>query len=354
MRKLRSMTMALILGLGSAALAGAALAHDGARLQDKGPFTLKKLTDAVYVLYGRGGNIGFAVTGEGVVVVDDQFADLAPGIAEQIKSVTSEPIRYLINTHHHGDHTGGNKFFIKMTTIVAHDNVRKHMLAQPQEIIASVPAQVQSLETQIAKLEKENSGASDLPGLRQLEAMKKNLADARSMKVSDIPAPSLTFSREVKMYLGGKEIQVFHVKRGHTDGDSIIYFVQDKVVHMGDLFFHKVIPFIDRAHGASTSEWIETIDGVVARVDGGSQVIPGHGQVTTIDELKAFKQYFVDLRAAVKEAFTAGMTRDQAIQRVKLAKYSEYNGYDQRFSQNVGVVYDEIQSEEEAARGKRT
>jgi glyoxylase-like metal-dependent hydrolase (beta-lactamase superfamily II) len=323
----------------------AVFAHDGASRQDKGPFKLQKLTDDVYALAGRGGNIGFAVTSEGVVVIDDQFADLAPGIAEQIKSVTPLPIRYLINTHHHGDHTGGNAFFIKMTTIVAHENVRKHMLAQPQETIENGGRRIQTLEGQIAKLQKDDPSSKDLPALnQQLEAARKSVESARAVKVSEIPAPNLTFNREIRMYLGGKEVQVFHVKRGHTDGDSVIYFSKDKVLHMGDLFFNKVVPFIDRAHGASTGEWIETIDAVVARVDAATKVIPGHGEVTTVDELKAFKQYFIDLRAAVKKAIDSGMTREQALKEVKLSRYASYNGYEQRFPANVGVVYDELKS----------
>lgn len=322
-----------------------AYAHEPTAPQDKGPFTLKKLADDTYVLYGRGGNIGFAVTDEGVVVIDDQFADLAPGIADQIKSVTSKPVRFLINTHHHGDHTGGNGFFIKMTTIVAHDNVRKHMLEAPQEMIASAPGQIQNLEARIAKLEKDDPQSKDLAGLRtQLENAKKSLESARSMKPSDVPAPNLTFDREIRMYLGGREIQVFHLKRGHTDGDSIIYFPQTKVVHMGDLFFNKVIPVIDRAHGASTAEWTETIDAVIARVDPASQFIPGHGEVTNVDDLKAFKQYLLDLRAAVKKAIDGGLTREQAVKDVKLEQYSKFNGYEQRFPGNVGTVYDEIKA----------
>jgi cyclase len=317
-------------------------AHDPA-VQDKGPFTLKKLAEDTYVLYGRGGNIGFAVTDDGVVVIDDQFADLAPGIAEQIKSVTPRAVRFLINTHHHGDHTGGNAFFIKMTTIVAHDNVRKHMLAAPQETMANAPGQIENLESRIAKLEKDDPQSKDLPGLRtQLENAKKSLESARAMKLSDIPAPNLTFDREIRMYLGGREVQVFHVKRGHTDGDSIIYFPQTKVVHMGDLFFNKVIPVIDRAHGASTAEWTETIDAVIARVDPASQFIPGHGEVTNVEDLKAFKQYLLDLRAAVKKAIDGGMSREQAVKEVKLEQYSKYNGYEQRFPVNVGTVYDEM------------
>jgi len=339
MRKLAPIALIASLFL----ICGPSFAHDPTTPQDKGPFTLKKLADDTYALYGRGGNIGFAVTDEGVVVIDDQFADLAPGIAEQIKSVTPKAVRFLINTHHHGDHTGGNGFFIKMTTIVAHDNVRKHMLSAPQETIANAPRQIEGLESRIAKLEKDDPQSKDLAGLRaQLDTAKKNLESARSMKLSDIPAPHLTFDHEIRMYLGGREIQVFHIKRGHTDGDSIIYFPQSKVVHMGDLFFNKIIPVIDRAHGASTAEWTETIDAVIARVDPACQYIPGHGEVTTVGDLKAFKQYLLDLRAAVKKAIDQGATREQAVKDVKLEQYSKYTGYEQRFPGNVGTVYDEM------------
>jgi glyoxylase-like metal-dependent hydrolase (beta-lactamase superfamily II) len=323
-------------------VSGSALAHD-AISQDKGPFTLKRLADDTYVLYGRGGNIGFVVTDEGVVLVDDQFADLAPGIAEQIRSVSAKPIRFLINTHHHGDHTGGNGFFIKMTTIVAHNNVRKHMLAGPQETMANAPRNIETLEKRIATLEKDDPQSKDLAGLKQqVENTRRALETARSINIADIPAPNITFDRELRMYLGGREIQVFHLKRGHTDGDSIIYFPHSKVVHMGDLFFNKVIPVIDRAHGASTLEWTETIDAVIARVDPASQFIPGHGEVATADDLRAFKQYLLDLRAAVKKAVEQGLTREQTIKEVKLVQYSKYTSYEQRFPGNVGTVYDEI------------
>ncbi|HVF89668.1 MAG TPA: MBL fold metallo-hydrolase [Blastocatellia bacterium] len=348
MKKIVILTLAWALLPISLSMRGSAApyAHDGSAPQDKGPFTLKKLTEDVYVLYGRGGNIGLAVTSEGAVVIDDQFADLAPGIAEQIKSVTSQPIRYLINTHHHFDHTGGNAFFIKMTTIVAHDNVRKNMLAQPQETLNNAAQRIKETEAKIAKVEKENPKAEELATLRQeLANAKQNLETARAVKISDIAAPTLTFDREIRMYLGGKEVQVFHVKRGHTDGDSIIYFPADRVVHMGDLFFNKLVPFIDRAHGGSTSEWIETIDAVVARVDPSSQVIPGHGEATTVPELKAFRQYFVDLRAVVKQAIDKGLSRDQAVKDVKLEQYAQLNGYGQRFASNVGAVYDELKAD---------
>jgi glyoxylase-like metal-dependent hydrolase (beta-lactamase superfamily II) len=219
------------------------------------------------------------------------------------------------------------------------------MLAQPQEAIAALPGRITEFEAQVAKLEKDGSASTELESARQrLRQARADLESARSMEVTDIPAPNLTFDREVRLFVGGKEIHIFHVKRGHTDGDSIIYFPQDKVVHMGDLFFNKTIPFIDAAHGASTAEWIETIDGVVARVDPASQVIPGHGQVTTVEELKGFKQYFIDLQAAVKRAVDQGKTKQQASQEVKLSQYESYAVYQQRFPANVGVVYDELKA----------
>ncbi|HEY7547445.1 MAG TPA: MBL fold metallo-hydrolase [Blastocatellia bacterium] len=338
MKKLFAVTVIFFL------LIAAALAHDGVARQDKGPFTLKKLTDDVYVLYGRGGNIGICVTAEGIIVIDDQFADLAPGIAAQVKSISDRPIKFLINTHHHFDHTGGNEFFIKMTTIVAHDNVRKHMLAAPQETIDSQTARIQRLEKQIA--EAKDPQSKEVADLRQqLDAAKKSLDAARAVKISEVPAPNITFSREMRMYVGGKEIQIFHAKRGHTDGDSIIYFPKEKVAHLGDLFVNKRMPFIDRAHGASSAEWVETLDAALARIDPSSQVIPGHGDAGTVADLKAFRQYLVDLREAVKQAIAAGKTREQAVKEIQLPQYSSHTGYAQGLAGNVGIVYDEMKEE---------
>jgi hypothetical protein len=113
---------------------------------------------------------------------------------------------------------------------------------------------------------------------------------------------------------------------------------------MGDLFFHGAIPVIDRAHGASTVEWMQTIDDVCNRVDSSSKIIPGHGKVATVSDLKAFKQYFLDIRSAVKKSIDGGRTREQTIQEVKLPQYESYNGYQQRLPNNVGIVYDELKS----------
>ncbi len=318
-----------------------ALAHDGRRPPQNEVFKLQKLTDNAYALYGRGGNVGFIVTEDGVLVVDDQFNDIAPGIIEQIKKVTDKPIRYLINTHHHGDHTGGNPTFIKIALIIGHHNVRKHMLMQPQETIQNAPATIARLEKQLAEA-RDQQQAARLK--QQLEAARTGLEAAKKIKIEDIPAPSLTYEKEIRIYLGGEEVQVFHIKRGHTDGDSIIYFPRSKTVHMGDLFFNKMHPFIDVAHGGSTKEWIETLEAVIARVPADAIVIPGHGPVTDVNGLRNFRDYFVDHRAAVAEAIKKGISKEEAVKNIRLSKYADYPPGFRTVEDTIRTIYDEIKA----------
>jgi cyclase len=324
-----------------ASLTLSALSHDGKKPQQNEIFRLQKLTDNAYALYGRGGNVGFIVTNDGVLVVDDQFNDIAPGIVEQIKKVTDQPIRYLINTHHHGDHTGGNPTFIKFALIIGHHNVRKHMLMQPAETLRDMPATIARLEKQLAE-------TTDEQRSRQLQQQLTNgraaLEAARNLKVEDIPAPGLTYEKEIRIYLGGEEVQVFHHKRGHTDGDSIIYFPRSKTLHMGDLFFNKMHPFIDVAHGGSTKEWIETLDAVLARVPADAIVIPGHGPVTDTKQLRSFRDYFADHRAAVAEAIKQGKSKDEAVAAIKLDKYADYPPGFRTLADTIRTIYDEIKA----------
>lgn len=327
------------------ALAAAGFGHDGQQTADKGPFTREQLTSNTYVLYGRGGNIGFVVTKDGTIVIDDQFAPVAPGILAEIKSVTDQPVKFLINTHHHGDHTGGNATFLKIAYIIAHENVRKHMLEAPAEAMKSLPVQIATAEKQISEAEKTNpSGVEQLK--RNLDTLKTNLAAAVAAKAEEIPAPNITFRSEIHLYIGGEETRVFHIKRGHTDGDSVIYFPNQKVVHMGDLYFNETIPVIDRAHGADTGEWIETIDGVLSAAGDNNKFIPGHGQTSDVAGLRRFRQYLFDLRTAVASALkqNPALTREDAVKQIKLDQYSSFNGYSQRFGGNVGVVYDEMRA----------
>ena len=236
----RSLCLLLCLGAAPAlshqAPVPAATPDHHARKPDE-RFTLKPLRGGVHALYGRGGNVGFLVGPEAVLVVDSQYKDMAPGIVEQIRSVTDKPIKFLVNTHHHGDHTGGNDTFRPLSVIIAHDNVRKRMLASPQDILRDYPARAADAR---------KAGRED-----QAKNLEEQIAWAKTVKVEEIPAPIVTYDSELRVHVNGETVQVWHTPPAHTDGDSSVYFEKANVLHMGDLFFHKYVPFIDVRSGGS-------------------------------------------------------------------------------------------------------
>ena len=290
-------------------------------------FKLKPLAGGVYALYGRGGNIGFFVGPDAVLVVDSQFKDIAPGIVEQIKKVTDKPIKFLLNTHHHGDHVGGNEIFRNFALIVAHDNVRKRMLASPVEIQRDYPAMLEA-----AKKAGNESGAKFFS--EQIEWAKK-------AKVEEIPAPVMTFDSELRIHIGDETIDMWHTPPAHTDGDSAVYFQKANVLHMGDLMFNKIIPFIDVKGGGSVRGYVEALDKVMARVPANVTVIPGHGEITDFNGMKALRQYVADVLDAAAKAKKAGKSKDDFLKSVDLPAYKDWNGYKDRFKANCDSAYDE-------------
>lgn len=200
------------------------------------PFRLQALAGGIYALYGRGGNVGFIVGPEAVVVVDSQFKDLAPGIVQKIKSVTDKPIKYLLNTHHHGDHVGGNEVFRQFAVIIAHDNARKRMLASPEAILRDYPALVEQAR---------EAGNQD-----RAKSLSEQIEWAKKVKVEETAAPFLTFDSEFRIHLGGETIHVWHTPPAHTDGDSVVFWEKANVVHMGDLFFNNPNRFRDNCAAA--------------------------------------------------------------------------------------------------------
>jgi len=260
---------------------GILLASGGARAQQqdfsKVTITTTKLTDSIYMLEGAGGNIGVSVGEDGVIVVDDQYAPLTPKIQEAITKLSNKPIKFVINTHWHGDHVGGNENLTAAgAVIIAHDNVRKRM----------------STEQFIALLNR---------------------------KVEPSPAkalPVVTFTTDITLHFNGEDIHVIHADPTHTDGDSIVVFPKAKVVHMGDCYMTISYPYADLSSGGSFDGFIATSDKVVAMSDATTKIIPGHGPLSNKAELKGWHDMLVEIRAAVKKQADAGKALD-AIQKAK-------------------------------------
>jgi len=240
---------------------------------------VEKVAGEIYMVQGAGGNIGVSIGSDGVLVVDDQFASIVPKIQAALKGITEQPVRFVLNTHYHGDHTGGNKVLGKGSTIIAQDNVRTR-LQDPPELF----------------------GKKDPP------------APAEAL-------PVITFDHSLTVHINGEDIRALHFARGHTDGDSIIFFPKANVVHMGDDFVTYGLPFIDVAAGGSVLGLIENVDKAMASVPDDVKVIPGHGPLSTKTDVKAFNDMLKDCVALVKAARKQGKTLEQAKAAKVLAKY---------------------------------
>jgi cyclase len=250
---------------------------------------VSKVAGNVYMLVGAGGNIGASVGDDGIVIVDDQYAPLAEKIQAALKGITDKPVRFIINTHYHGDHTGGNEFFQKQAPIIAHDNVRKRL---------------------------EEGGLAGNGGSLHFEA-KPQPKDA---------LPIITFDHDITVHLNGEDIRALHFPAGHTDGDSVIYFPKSNVVHMGDDFVTYGFPFIDVDSGGSIDGMISGVEGAIAQLPPDVKIIPGHGGVSNLDDVSAYVKMLKETRAAVHDALGKKMTLEQMKDKKILDPWKKYAG----------------------------
>ena len=306
-------------------------------------FKLEKLSERAYCLFGRGGNVGFLVTDAGVVVVDDQYEEVAQGIVDQISTVTDRPIRYLVNTHYHGDHTGGNRVFIQFAEIVAHDSVRPRLLEYPEVVKKTFPEKKSRLQAEIDAI-KDATDPYRVALEKDLGLIDFFLKTALAFDPATAAPPGLTYDGQVRLWLGGQEVDVLHVAPGHTDGDSMVYFATQKVLHMGDLFFNGMYPFIDAWAGGSARGYVKNIDHILALVPLDTKVIPGHGPVTDVVTLRRFRSFLSDLIAAVERAAKAGRSKPEAVRAITMDQYPEIQPTFRTLGNDIAVVYDEVTS----------
>ena len=272
---MRDARLLVALGLAAAALAAGPIA---ARQQPTGePFStaIMKLKDGLYLIPGydgavTGGNVAVRVTSEGVIIVDDKFPPASTEIAPKVRSVTSQPIKYVLSTHNHGDHTGGHPEFIKTAEIIAHRNARENMV-----------------------------------------------------KGKQAAPPRIVFNDQAELFLGGVQVQARYLGRGHTNGDAVIYFPDVRTVHTGDLVVwgkrtdgSVLTPFMDYSNGGSLTEWIGTLEKVL-QLDFDA-AIPGHGPVLTKNDVQGFRQKLITLRDRAQGLVRSGVSRTDFTGKLKI------------------------------------
>ena len=246
----------------------------------------------VHYLEGRGGNIGLSVGDDGVVMIDDQFAQLTDRIVAAIREISDGPIRFVINTHIHGDHVGGNANLARMgIDILARDAVRRRL------------------------------AAGDNP---------------------EAALPVLTFEEDIDLYLNDEEIAVFGVPPAHTDGDSYIHFRSSDVLHAGDVFRTTGYPYIDRANGGTLAGTLDALGIIIGLSGPETLIVPGHGEVSDREDVEAFRDMILDVRNRVAELVERGMTYEQVASANPTAPYDEDFGDPERFLQ---AVYAELAGE---------
>ncbi len=265
------LTAICCVGAGLGPLATAQQAPDFSRVQVKS----QRVAGNVYMLTGAGGNMALLVGDDGALLVDDQFAPLAPKIRAAIALLTERPVRFVINTHWHSDHSGGNEAFgATGSVIVAHRNTRERMST-------------------------------------------RQLVDLFNLEVPASPAvalPIVTFEQSVQLHLNGEDISVEHAPRAHTDSDAVLYFAKADVVHTGDMFVLGFYPFIDLGTGGSIDGVIAGSAAVLARTGPATQIIPGHGALATRADLQAYHDMLATVRERVAAAIRKGRTLQQVLE----------------------------------------
>ena len=291
-------TLVVLLG---ALLAGPGAAQGGGDW-DAVELTVHPLRGGVSMITGRGGNIGLSVGKDGAFVVDDQFAPLTARLLETIGEHTEQPVRFVVNTHWHGDHVGGNENLgAAGAVIVAHENVRKRMAAG-----------------------------------QFMEAFDNQVPPARPGAL-----PVITFTEAMTFHWNGQTVEVLHVDPAHTDGDALVFWREADVLHMGDTFFHGMYPFIDAGSGGHLAGMLAAADRALALCGEKTLIIPGHGEVATPADLKAYRDMLATLGGRIAKLMAEGKSRDEVIAAKPTADHdADWGGGFMQPDVWVGIVFD--------------
>ena len=267
---------------GKGASTGPAAVKPGAKPGAKAvTITTTKVAGNVWMLQGQGGNIGVSAGADGVLMVDDQFSRLAPKILAAIRALGKGDPTFVVNTHWHGDHTGGNADMGKFAKIIAHENARKRLTWE-------VPTKGRTRKT-----------------------------------IPRHGLPVITFPQAVSLHFNGEQVNVIHFPTGHTDGDSVVFFTKSDVIHMGDHFFNGRFPFVDTNSGGNVVQYLKNVAKVLSLIGANTKIIPGHGELASKPDLQRFHNMILETMGVVAAAKKAG-TSLADIQKAGLPKYEAW------------------------------
>ena len=274
--------------------------QSGAQNYDTVQIITHKITEKIFMLEGAGGNIGVLTGNDGIIIIDDQFAPLSEKIKTALKALNDNPVRFVINTHFHDDHTGGNENFGKDNgaVIIAQDNSRLRMTTE--QFIAAF--------------------------------------NSRTPAAPYGALPKVTFTESITLHLNGETLQAKHISNAHTDGDAIIFFKESNVIHTGDVFVRYGLPFIDQTHGGSIDGMIKGTDQIIALANDNTKIIPGHGAIAAKKDLIEYRMMLQTLRDRIEGAMSKGKTLTEIIASDPTKEYTAV--FDR--SAFITLVYDSL------------
>ena len=234
----------------------------------------QELASGLYMLQGAGGNLALVVGDDKTFMVDDDFGELSEKIAAAVAAVSDKPVSFVLNTHWHGDHSGGNENFARAgAVIVAHDNVRQRMSREHFN----------------------------------------EIFDRKTPASPPAALPVVTFADDLRLHLSGKTIEARHLPGAHTDGDAAVLFVEDNVLHTGDLYFNGMYPFVDITSGGSIRGLIDAVGRMLEWTDSATRIIPGHGALSNRDELRAYRDFLTTVADAIDALIAEGRSEEEVI-----------------------------------------